>query len=224
MKYKFKEINLIEKIQFNGYVNDLSVDTDNSYCVENKIVHNCGCLTTQQLGVGYPNASLINECYKIKQELIDSGEYPNITKIVADGGMKDYSDIIKALALGADYVMIGSILNKALESAGQDYIYGFKISKKLAKKLFNMGFPVKKQFYGMSTKIAQKKLGNDNLKTSEGVVRYRKVEYTLHTWLTNFDHYLRSAMSYSNAKTLDEFIGKADFIHITDNALKRFKK
>jgi IMP dehydrogenase/GMP reductase len=182
-----------------------------------------GCLTTQQTGVGYPKASLINECYHAKLEMIEKG-YTNPTKIVADGGMKDYSDIIKALALGADYVMVGSILNKALESSGQNYLYGFKISPMFAETCYNNGFPVKKQFYGMSTKLAQKKLGSTKLKTSEGVVRYRKVEYKIFDWVQNFEHYLRSAMSYSNARNLNEFIGKAHFNLITENAFNRFKK
>ena len=76
-----------------------------------------GCLTTQQTGVGFPMASLIRECYYISCIL------DNPAKIVADGGMQTYSDIIKALALGADYVMLGSVLNKCLESCGANYIW-----------------------------------------------------------------------------------------------------
>jgi IMP dehydrogenase/GMP reductase len=180
-----------------------------------------GCLTTQQTGVGYPKAALINECYRIKQELGGGNELPYI---VADGGMKDYSDIIKSLALGADYVMVGSIFNKAIESSGQNYLYKIKISPKLAEDLFDRGFPVTKQFYGMSTKIAQKKMGKINLKTSEGVVRYRKVEYKLSDWVENFEAYLRSTMSYSDARTLNDFVGKADFEFISEQAFRRFNK
>ena len=193
------------------------------------------CLTTKQTSIGYPKASLIRECYEVKQALIkeygqqfDSLQYKDrvdtIPKIVADGGIKDYADIIKALALGADYVMAGSIFNKALESSGQDYLYGIKISRNLAGKFFDWGFPIKKDFYGMSTKIAQKKMGKTVLKTSEGVVRKLKVEYRLKSWVENFKHYLTTAMSYSNAKTLEEFIGKADFNLITENAFNRFNK
>ena len=138
--------------------------------------------------------------------------------------MKDYSDVIKALGLGADYVMLGSLLNKALESSGQNYLYNIKISPMFAEQCFDLGLPVKKQFYGMSTKLAQKKMGKTEFKTSEGVVRYRKVEYKLYDWIENFEHYLRSAMSYSNARTLDEFIGQVDYRFITENAFNRFKK
>jgi GMP reductase len=185
-----------------------------------------GCLTTQQLGIGYPMASLIRECYYAALTL------ENPAKIVADGGMKDYSDIIKALALGADYVMLGSILNKCAESCGQSFLKGngnpVPISTSEAINHFKRGdlgeSTIIKEFRGMSTKEVQKKWGNEVLKTSEGVVRYRPVEYTLEGWVDNFESYLRSAMSYVNARNLDEFINNSEFINITNNAYNRFKK
>ena len=185
-----------------------------------------GCLTTQQLGIGYPMASLIRECYYISLTL----DLP--AKIVADGGMKDYSDIIKALALGADYVMLGSILNKCAESCGQSFLKGngnpVPISTAEAINHFKRGdlgeSTIIKEFRGMSTKEVQKKWGNEVLKTSEGVVRYRPVEYTLEGWVDNFESYLRSAMSYVNATNLDDFINNSEFINITNNSYNRFKK
>lgn len=183
-----------------------------------------GCLTTKNSGVGYPMASLIYEIRKIKDRLIRSNPEKKVPAIVADGGMKDYSDIIKALALGADYVMVGSIFNKALESCAQNYFYGIKVSKNVAKFLFKKGYPIKKYFRGMSTKQAQKAMGKSVLTTSEGVVRFREVEYLLSGWVENFEHYLRNAMSYSNAKTLDNFIGKTKIEQITKNAYNRFNK
>ena len=197
-----------------------------------------GCLTTQQTGVGYPMASLVRECYKISCEL------KNPAKIVADGGMKKYSDIIKALALGADYVMLGSIFNKALESASEVLIKPHEhespmtISEYLAYpsnplfevnrnidliSLMNSGM-LYKQYRGMSTKEVQKSWGNEKLKTSEGIVKYQQVEYTVSGWCENFEHYLRSAMSYTNSKTLKEFIGNVSTIQISNNALNRFNK
>jgi IMP dehydrogenase len=181
-----------------------------------------GCLTTKQSGIGYPMASLIYETREIKNKLLREGK--TAPAIVADGGMKDYSDIIKSLALGADYVMIGSIFNKAFESAADNYLYGIKLSQKRAKKLFDKGYPIKKYFRGMSTKEAQKAMGKTSFKTSEGVVRFRRVEYYLDGWVENFEHYLRNMMSYVNAKTLDGFIGKVQVCQITKNAYDRFNK
>lgn len=182
-----------------------------------------GCLTTKQSGIGYPIASLIYEIKQIKNEMELEG-HDKLPKIVADGGMKDYSDIIKALALGADYVMLGSILNKTLESCADNYLYGIKLNKKWTEFFFKRKFPVKKYFRGMSTKQAQKAMGKTKFKTSEGVVRYQKIEFTLRGWVENFEHYLRNAMSYSGCKTLDEFIGYGTPILITKSAYDRFNK
>lgn len=185
-----------------------------------------GCLTTQQLGIGYPMASLIRECYYRKLTL------NNPAKIVADGGMQKYSDVIKALALGADYVMLGSILNKCLESCGDNYFQvdvnqpnsKVKITFDEAVERYNDKKTVFKLFRGMSTKEVQKKWGNETLKTSEGVTRYREVEYTISQWVDNFESYLRSAMSYCDAKSLEEFTDNAEFISISRSAFDRFNK
>lgn len=185
-----------------------------------------GCLTTKQSGVGYPMGSLIHEIRQVKDDYIQKNpdKVNNLPAIVADGGMKEYSDIIKALALGADYVMVGSIFNKTLESCADSYLFGVKLNKNLAEYFFNNGFPVKKYFRGMSTKQAQKAMGKTTFKTSEGVVRFRRVEYKLSGWVENFEHYLRNMMSYVNANTLDKFIGKCDFNLITKNSYDRFNK
>ena len=181
-----------------------------------------GCLTSVQTGVGYPMASLIHECYQVSCGLASPA------KIVADGGFKSYSDIIKALALGADYVMLGSILNKALESAGDTYLANSDESinqySRETTDLFNYGTKMFKKFRGMSTKEAQKAMGKTELKTSEGVSRMQPVEYTLEGWVENFKSYLSSAMSYSNAATLQEFVGNAKWNMISTNSLNRFKK
>ena len=180
-----------------------------------------GCLTTQQTGIGYPMASLIRECY-YKSLTMD-----NAALIIADGGMKDYSDIIKAIALGADYVMVGSLLNKCLESCGETRIFKYiKLNpkSKLTQWLYKKGFKLTKRFRGMSTKEVQKNWGNEVIKTSEGVVRIRPVEYTLAQWAGNFEDYLRSAMSYTNCKTLSEFRGNVNLNVISEQAHKRFNK
>ena len=140
-----------------------------------------GCTTAANVAINYPMGSLITECH---QKKIQHGLWN--TKIVADGGMRNYSDIIKALALGADYVMIGNLFNKAIESAGFNYLYGIKINDKLAKVLWKYNFPVKKKYRGMSTKAVQRSWGKSRLITAEGITKYQKVEYTLEQWTENF--------------------------------------
>jgi IMP dehydrogenase/GMP reductase len=177
-----------------------------------------GCTTAANVSINYPMGSLIKECHDIKIE-----ENLN-TKIVVDGGMKNYSDIIKALALGADFVMAGSIFNKAIESAGYNYLFKIRINNKMANKLWTWDFPIKKKYRGMSTKEVQRHWGKTELVTAEGITKYQKVEYTLSQWTENFKDYLRSAMSYTNSKTLNDFIGNVQYVFITMNALKRFEK
>ena len=181
-----------------------------------------GCLTTVQTGVGFPMASLIQECYDIKKYM----NFPD-TKIVADGGFKKYSDVIKAIGLGADYVMLGSIFNKALESSGETTREDGTVIDQFgtfAHELFNSDTPLYKTFRGMSTKEVQKAWGREEFKTSEGVVRKNKVEYTIDGWIENFDSYLRSAMSYTGHKELRDFIGGVHMNLISQNAFKRFDK
>ncbi len=177
-----------------------------------------GCTTAANVSINYPMGSLIQECYRLKNE------YKLKTKIVADGGMKNYSDIIKSLALGADYVMMGSTFNKCIESAGFNYLWGIKISNKFAELLWKWNFPIKKKYRGMSTKSVQRSWGKSKLVTAEGITKYQKVEYTLGQWTENFKDYLRSAMSYCGTKKLDDFVGHVQYVYITDAARKRFDK
>jgi IMP dehydrogenase/GMP reductase len=181
-----------------------------------------GCLTSANTGVHYPMASLINECYEFKKK------YDFETKIVADGGFRNYDDIIKALMLGADYVMLGGILNKCLESCSETKLFNkIKLSQNISNYIWIYHPKLRqflyKSFRGMSTKDVQKKWNKNVLKTSEGIVKTNKVEYTLNQWTDNFKDYLKSAMSYTNSNTLESF-KESEYVFITENALKRFNK
>ena len=186
-----------------------------------------GCITASNTGVYYPLFSLLEETYKVKKSI--NGK----CKIIADGGIRNYCDIQKAL-LYADYVMLGSMLNKAIESAGKT-TYGksyfitksgkkilnifrtiFEFGKEVPKEKYDSvikriksgKLEVWKSFYGMSTKRAQSEMGNKKLKTSEGIEFSQKVEYSLKDFIDNENSYLRSAMSYTNSNTLDEYKDK----------------
>jgi len=177
-----------------------------------------GCTTAANVAINYPIGSLIYECRQEKEK----GNFE--CKIVADGGMQGYDDIIKALALGADYVMIGSLFNKAMQSSGSNHLWGFKLNFHIAKILWKWGFPIKKKYRGMSTKAVQRKWGKTKLVTAEGITKYQKIEYNLTQWVENFEDYLKSNMSYCGTKKLDEFIGKVEWVYITNNAFNRFQK
>lgn len=80
------------------------------------------CTTSVQTGVHYPMASLIAECHEIRctagKRAVGKRACP---KIVADGGFQRIDQCIKALALGADFVMLGQIIAKSNEACGKEY-------------------------------------------------------------------------------------------------------
>lgn len=182
------------------------------------------CLTASCTGVFYPPFSLIKEVYELRQKV--GGK----CKIIADGGIKEFRHIQRAL-IYADYVMIGGLFNKAIESAGKTtygksywningnkifrpiktlFTYGREIPRKKFDKVFKDfkagKLTIFKQYRGMSTKQAQQNIDkNAKLKTAEGKTFYQKVEYNLSGWVENETDYLRSAMSYTNSRNLDEY-------------------
>ena len=186
------------------------------------------CSTSSNTAVHYPPFSLIKEIYEIKKEI--NGH----CQVIADGGIKGFRDIQKAL-IYADYVMIGSLFNKAIESAGKTtygsfywnlrgkkilrpiktlLYFGREVPKDKYKEAYSLvkqnKLTVWKENFGMSTKIAQGLINKANddeakkLKTSEGLFKYQKVEFDIAGWAENETDFLRSAMSYTNSTNLSE--------------------
>ena len=181
------------------------------------------CTTSANVSIHFPMASLIDECAKIKSE------FDNPTKIIADGGFRNFSDIIKALAIGADYVMLGGILNKSLESCGTTFMKDKdgqyeEVDFDTANTALKTGASVYKYYRGMSTKEVQKSWNRAELKTGEGITKYNLVEYTIDGWCENFTDYLKSAMSYTGYRSLYGFVGGPEFVQISPMAFNRFNK
>jgi IMP dehydrogenase len=80
------------------------------------------CTTRGVLGIGVPQATAIADVAAARsQQMLETGEY---VKVIADGGMRNGGDISKAIACGADAVMIGSPLARAYEAPGHGYHWG----------------------------------------------------------------------------------------------------
>ncbi|MDX6667200.1 MAG: dehydrogenase [Solirubrobacteraceae bacterium] len=80
------------------------------------------CTTRGVLGIGVPQATAIADVAAARsQHMLETGEY---IKVIADGGMRTGGDVAKAIACGADAVMIGSPLARAHEAPGRGYHWG----------------------------------------------------------------------------------------------------
>jgi IMP dehydrogenase len=80
------------------------------------------CTTRAVLGIGVPQATAVADAAAARvQHLLETG---NVVNVIADGGMRTGGDIAKAIACGADAVMIGSPLSRATEAPGRGYHWG----------------------------------------------------------------------------------------------------
>ena len=178
-----------------------------------------GCITSSNTGIHYPMASLINDCYSYKKQW-------NLNiKLIADGGIRNYSDVVKALALGADYVMIGGLFAECVDSNKDLYIQSNGCYVKANDEdLQKEDIQLYHKFYGMASKEG---INDLHLKkhTAEGICKYIPIKYdSIEQWSENMADYLRSAMSYCDSITLDEFRNKAKIIIISNNTYNSVNK
>ena len=208
----------------------------------------CGCITSSNTSIHYPIASLLLEIHEIKEKMVENGfRKERLTKVIADGGVRNYCDVIKAVgALGADYVMIGSVFAKMLESAApktanSDEWLKLPLYTELEDltdfRLENTGWrakyngkeiylgDIKATFYGMASREGQIAINGAKTKTSEGIKKTLEVEYTMSGWTNNLIDYLCSAMSYTNCHNIKDFNpNNVDSIIISPKAQKSINK
>lgn len=190
--------------------------------------------TTANTGIFYPMGSLIQKT-KDKKKHVEAwfghpdSSFKSIPKIVADGGFNTFGDIIKALALGADYVMCGKIFAQTIEACGPTYrkyideIDLTEEQKPFVKFELGESYVDVRNYYGMSTKMAQKEFGKEGNKTEEGIYSTLLVTCHLDQWITEFTDYLKSAMSYTNHKCLNTFIGGVETEILSPIAIRTFR-
>lgn len=165
------------------------------------------CITRQVAGSGVPQVTAIIECADAARA--------SKTPIIADGGIRFPGDVAKAIAAGAQTVMIGSMLAGTDESPGMILTrrgHRYKASRGMASLTANIE--------------RNKREGNDLTReeiedyVAEGVeaaVPYRgKAREVLNQLVGG----LQSGMSYSGAKTVEEFQEKAIFVRMTGAGLK----
>jgi len=148
------------------------------------------CTTRIKTGCGYPQLSAVKECSQAG-------------KIIADGGIRHYGDAAKALAMGADAVMIGGML------AGTD-----------CTPMWEAEGQVSMEFRGMASKRARESCG-DTGRYAEGVsttVPWKPKGSTQEV-IEELSEGIRSAMSYSGCRTIEEFQLKSQIIEVTPSIM-----
>ncbi|MCI0663689.1 MAG: IMP dehydrogenase [Acidobacteria bacterium] len=165
------------------------------------------CTTRVVTGTGMPQITAIAECVKGAQE---SG-----VPVIADGGIKYSGDITKAVAAGADTVMIGSLLAGTDESPGEIILYqgrNFKSYRGMGSlAAMKQG---SKDRYGQEGEEVENKLVPEGI---EGRVTYKG---SLAGLIAQLVGGLRAGMGYTGCRTIRELQQKARFMKITQASLK----
>jgi IMP dehydrogenase len=163
------------------------------------------CTTRVVTGVGVPQIYAITEVAKVASKY-------NIP-VIADGGIKYSGDVAKAIASGADSVMIGGLFAGTDESPGEAILLDGR-SYKSVRGMGSMGAMAK----GSKDRYFQEGLSVDKLVPEgiEGRVPYRG---PLRTTVLQLVGGLRSAMGYTGNKTISELKKKARFVQITQSGM-----
>lgn len=149
------------------------------------------CTTRIKTGFGIPMLTAIQQCSRVDRS------------IVADGGIRTAGDVVKALAFGADFALLGGML------AGTKSTPGAVVTNQDGKRV--------KQYRGMASREAQNDFmgGMADWKTAEGVaceVPYREDEDAV---LADIIGGLRSGLTYGGACNIRELQRKLDYVTVT---------
>ncbi len=165
------------------------------------------CTTRVVAGVGVPQITAVKDVYEYAKT-------KNIP-VIADGGIKLSGDITKALAAGANTVMLGSILAGCKESPGEEVIYQgrkFKVYVGMGSLAAMKRGSADRYFQDQNSSIS--KLVPEGI---EGRVAYKgEVADTIFQLCGG----IKSGMGYCGARTIEELQEKATFIKITNAGLK----
>jgi IMP dehydrogenase len=149
------------------------------------------CSTRIKTGFGIPMLTSLQECARVDRSLI------------ADGGIRAPGDIVKALAFGADFVMIGGMLSGTRPTPGP------VLTRPDGSRM--------KEYRGMASREAQEDFmgGMSEWKTAEGVsthVPFREDEDAI---IADIIGGLRSGLTYGGAATIKELQRKLDFMEVS---------
>lgn len=162
------------------------------------------CTTRVIAGIGMPQISAVYNCATAAR--------PYGVPIIADGGIKYSGDITKAIAAGANVVMIGNLLAGTEESPGETIIYQGR-SYKIYRGMGSLGAMAE----GSKDRYFQENMEKLVPEGIEGRIPYKGVVAdTIYQMVGG----LRSGMGYCGVQNIDELITKTKFVRITGAGLK----
>lgn len=165
------------------------------------------CTTRIVSGVGVPQISAVIECSKVAKKMGKT--------VIADGGIKFSGDMTKALAVGANTVMLGNMLAGCDESPGETILYQGR-TYKVYRGMGSLGAMSlgSKDRYFQDAVNEMDKLVPEGI---EGRVPYKgSISGIIHQLIGG----LKSGMGYIGAKNIDELQKKARFVEISGQGLK----
>lgn len=184
---------------------NLEVEEDHTYIVNRVAAHNC--TTRVVTGAGVPQIKAIMDCVKAAQ---GTG-----VPIIADGGIKFSGDVAKAIASGADSVMIGSLFAGTEEAPGEVILYQGR-NFKTYRGMGSIGAMKK----GSSDRYAQEGTVSDSKYVPEGIEGRVAYKGTLAEMVTQLVGGLKSGMGYTGCHNIFEMQTKAKFVRITSAGLR----
>lgn len=164
------------------------------------------CTTRIISGVGVPQLTAIMEA----RSAVGGAD----VRLIADGGIKYSGDIVKALAAGADAVMIGSLFAGTEESPGQTILYQGR-SYKLYRGMGSIGAMKK----GSKDRYFQAHEDDKGKLVPEGIEGRVPFKGSLSSSIYQLVGGLRAGMGYCGVRNLTELREKADFIRVTSSGL-----
>jgi len=165
------------------------------------------CTTRIVAGVGVPQVTAILECARAASK---AG-----IPLIADGGIKQTGDVAKAIAAGADSVMVGGLFAGVEESPGEKILYegrSYKIYRGMGS-LAAMKQGSKDRYFQDAEDDIQKLV-------PEGIEGRVPFKGALSDTVYQMTGGLRAAMGYCGCRTIAEFKKKAQFIKMTDAGLR----
>jgi len=168
------------------------------------------CTTRVVAGIGVPQLFAVSEAVRAGREF-------NVP-VIADGGIRFSGDIVKALAIGADSVMIGSLFAGTDETPGEVVLYQGR-SYKIYRGMGSLGAMAHGKGTGSRDRYFQTQVSDQRKLVPEGIegrVPYRgSLSFNVHQLLGG----LKAGMGYTGSKDLETLRKNAKFVRITGNGL-----